>query len=103
MGEIECEHDRTFTIRGKAGDRITWSYNDRIHSNPDYAPEIEGLCGGDYIEAKVCLQCHVLIGFSSDDVDDLIAELDDEEEEEDEDLDEEDEEDEDLNFEEDED
>lgn len=77
--EIDCEHEKTFTISGKTGDRVTWSYNDGKRSKPDYAPEIEGLCGGDYIKTTVCLQCHMVIGLSSDDIEDLIQDLEDEE------------------------
>lgn len=98
MGEIDCEHERTFTIVGKSDDKTTWSYNNGKRSSPDYAPEIEGLCGGDYIKLTVCLQCHVVIGFSSDDVDDLIFDLYDDEDEEQEELDEELEEDDDDNL-----
>ena len=85
MGEIECEHERTFTIVGKVGDRVSWSYNNGKRSEPDYAPEIEGLCGGDYIRTTICLQCHTVIGFSSEDVDDLIADLYEDDEDEDQD------------------
>lgn len=77
MGDIECEHERTFTLQGKADDRFSWSCNDH-QSDSGYAPEVGGLCGGDYFEVEVCLHCHVVIGFSSDDVEDLLAELEEE-------------------------
>lgn len=67
-----CSHKRTFELSGQANDRFSWSHNDGDWSDSDYAPDIKGLCGGDNFEVKVCLDCHQLLDFSSEDVEELI-------------------------------
>lgn len=55
-----CEHKRTITVDAKADDRQAY-YVQHLKLNRDgYAPRIQGLCGGDYIEFKVCLDCGVV-------------------------------------------
>lgn len=62
----DCVHERTFSIGGKASDRHNWFWPDGSEGD-GYAPNIPGLCGGDYVDLEVCIDCKIVIGFPSAD------------------------------------
>lgn len=50
-----CESDRILEINAKCADRCHSSYKGVDKS--DYPPSIPGLCGNDYVDPSVCLDC----------------------------------------------
>lgn len=51
-----CKSDRIFEINSKSSDLNFYSFRGGP-SRQGYAPHIENICGGDYIEVAVCLNC----------------------------------------------
>ena len=58
-----CNHERTLHVGAKASDMQNFSVPHLDLEHDGYAPQIPGLCGGDYIELTVCLDCGHLVGF----------------------------------------
>lgn len=62
----ECKHERTLSFGGKCSDLfdLTWpdgtSYDGYVVSNI-------GIGGSDYIEMRVCVDCHRVLGMPSAD------------------------------------
>ena len=65
-----CEHPRTLSLGTKCSDQA-WMKWPSGQLTEGYAPDIPGLCGGDYIEVTVCLDCKVVIGLP--DAEDILA------------------------------
>lgn len=55
-----CESDRIISICAKSSDRCFTTFGKYNHDG--YAPCIPGVCGGDYIEPTICLECGQLQG-----------------------------------------
>jgi len=63
---MTCECRRLLSIGAKCGDRCTVIWPDDSQ-NADYAPYIDGLCSGAYIDLQVCIDCGKLVGLASAD------------------------------------
>lgn len=50
-----CTSTRLLDICGKVGDRGTYTLKGIVID--DYAPRVPNVCGGDYINLTVCLDC----------------------------------------------
>lgn len=51
-----CNSDRLLEMSAKCCDAFYGSYKDKeIESG--YAPSIQNVCGGDYVDAIICLEC----------------------------------------------
>lgn len=50
-----CGSDRILEITGKVSDRGDYRYKDKEVDG--YAPDVDNICGGDYIEPDICLEC----------------------------------------------
>jgi hypothetical protein len=57
-----CEHKRTLHVGAKASDMQNYSVPSLDLEHQGYAPMILGLCGDDYIDFEVCLDCGVILG-----------------------------------------
>ena len=55
-----CDHKRILKLDAKADDRQFHTVAHLGIERDGYAPRIEGLCGGDYVRFKVCLDCGVI-------------------------------------------
>lgn len=55
-----CKSDRTMLLSAKASDMFSWSYAGRDGNG--YAPGIENVCRGDYLEMSFCLDCGKIQG-----------------------------------------
>ena len=70
-----CGHRRVLTVSGKVSDQcsITWPSLPATTGDPlpfataDYVPGGLGLGGGDYLNFRVCLSCHEVVGFPDED------------------------------------
>lgn len=61
---MTCEHNRTMYVNAKSRDL---NYIEIPHLNivkDGYAPKINGVCHGDYIEFRLCLDCGTLLGYN---------------------------------------
>ena len=52
---FKCGSDRVASIQGKSSDLSDFGYQGWEHSG--YLPYVDNICGGDYIEFSVCLEC----------------------------------------------
>jgi hypothetical protein len=50
-----CSNNRVFFVSGKSSDLN--SYGMGSYSHESYLPHIKGICGGDYFDTKICLDC----------------------------------------------
>jgi len=50
-----CDSDRIFKITAKSSDLNVSQFKDIEHDG--YAPGVKNVCGGDYVEPSVCLEC----------------------------------------------
>lgn len=50
-----CGSDRILQLNAKCSDRCHATYNGV--SKSDYAPDVANVCGGDYVEPNICLEC----------------------------------------------
>ena len=64
--EPQCTHERTISVGGKTSDmcQVRWVNG---KDTDGYAPRIEGLCGGDYIDFVVCIDCGKVLNLASAD------------------------------------
>lgn len=62
---MSCKHERVINISAKADDRQTHSVPHLSIDRTGYAPCIDGVCHGDYLELTICLDCGSLVGFES--------------------------------------
>jgi len=60
-----CNHERTFSIGAKASGRFNWCWPNG-EDGDGYAPDITSLCGGDYMNLTICIDCKVVIGLADD-------------------------------------
>jgi hypothetical protein len=62
----DCTHERTLRLSAKCSDmcHVYWP-NDQ--DTDGYAPSIDGLGGGDYVEFSVCIDCKVVLGLADAD------------------------------------
>ena len=51
-----CDSDRILEIMSKQVDAFSGSFKGR-EIERDYAPDVANVCGGDYTDPKVCLEC----------------------------------------------
>ena len=56
----ECGSNRIFTLSAKSSDLNFWNYHG--HEHDGYLPYINNVCGGDYTDIIVCLECGQLQG-----------------------------------------
>jgi hypothetical protein len=62
----DCTHDRTLSLSAKCSDMCYVNWPDGTSSD-GYAPNIDGLGGGDNVDVKVCIDCKVVIGLADAD------------------------------------
>lgn len=55
-----CDSDRVIDISAKCTDLCFYTYQEKEYDG--YAPNIPGLCGDDYIDITLCLECGVFPG-----------------------------------------
>lgn len=55
-----CSKGRLFRVGGKSSDRNSWSYAGR--DGDGYLPHVQHICGGDYFDFTVCLDCGKIQG-----------------------------------------
>jgi len=60
---MSCEHKRVLDISAKASDCQCFSVPHLAIEHDGYAPDIDELCFGDYIEFSICLDCGTVVGF----------------------------------------
>lgn len=53
----DCNHDRVLQVSAKAFDCQVHAVPHLDIEREGYAPSIDGLCSGDYINFTVCLDC----------------------------------------------
>ena len=53
-----CGSKRLFTFGGKCSDMGWFTFGDK--EKEGYAPDVNSLCNGDYIEGTVCMECGTL-------------------------------------------
>jgi len=58
-----CEGERFLNLIGKTADSCHIDVPYLNYSQRDYAPDIPGLCKGDYISLAVCLDCGTIAHF----------------------------------------
>lgn len=58
-----CTHKRRLVVNAKASDMQNYSVPHLDLEHDGYAPNISGLCQGDYINFSVCLDCGQVVGF----------------------------------------
>lgn len=58
---MTCLHHHKIKLQAKSVDSNWIQWPDGMVSE-GYAPDIPGLCGGDYIEADICLDCSTVLG-----------------------------------------
>lgn len=58
-----CKHERTLILNSKASDMHFCEVPHLTIEKDGYAPNIPGLCNGDYVDLTVCLDCGTVIGF----------------------------------------
>lgn len=51
-----CQSTRVLITQAHASDRQNYSLRDADRES-DYAPDIEGICGGDELFPRICLDC----------------------------------------------
>lgn len=56
MACVRCKSARVLDIGGKCSDMCSWKIG-AGREREGYAPRIPDICGGDYIEISVCLDC----------------------------------------------
>lgn len=61
-----CEHSRTLQVSAKASDCQVHAVPHLDIEREGYAPRIDGLCSGDYINFTVCLDCGVVTSMPLD-------------------------------------
>ncbi len=60
----DCKHERIIKIGAKAND-CQFAYVPHLDLRHDgYALDIDNVCGGDYINLSICLDCGHVIGFT---------------------------------------
>jgi hypothetical protein len=59
----DCKHERVIIMSAKADDRQGYAVPHLAIDKQGYAPFIDGLCGGDYVELTVCLDCGTVVNF----------------------------------------
>lgn len=62
-----CTHDECLSINAKCSDLCYTVFPDDTEID-GYPPYIPGVCGGDYIDFSLCLQCKQIVGFNPEDV-----------------------------------
>jgi hypothetical protein len=60
---MACNHTRVLSINGKVNDLCFTSVPHLRLERDDYPPDITGVCGGDYIDMEICLDCGTVVGF----------------------------------------
>lgn len=50
-----CGSNRVFSISAKSSDLNFVQYNGVEHDG--YAPLVDNICGGDYVDVAICLDC----------------------------------------------
>lgn len=66
-----CRHKRIFKVSDQSADQFSWSYDGETF-DPEYPPEIGGLCGDGGFEIEICLDCHKIMDLSVADIESLI-------------------------------
>ena len=61
-----CTHERTLRLSAKCSDLCFAVFPDGTEKD-GYAPDIEGLGGGDYVEVTVCIDCKQVVGLTDAD------------------------------------
>jgi hypothetical protein len=61
----KCVHARTMQVSAKADDRQCYRVPHLGIDTDSYAPQIDGLCHGDYVDFTVCLDCGTVISMVS--------------------------------------
>lgn len=51
-----CKSERVFEVGGKSSDRNNWTYKNGPEGS-GYLPHVPNVCGGDYYDLSVCLNC----------------------------------------------
>lgn len=51
----KCNSERIFGVSAKVSDRGLYEYDEKEQDG--YAPDVDNVCGGDYITIDVCLEC----------------------------------------------
>ena len=51
----KCGSERIFAITAKSSDRSFSNYKGKERDG--YAPHVANICGGDYVEPVICLEC----------------------------------------------
>jgi len=51
----KCYNDRIFEVAGKSSDLNNFSFKGK--EDDGYLPTVKGICGGDYFDMKICLEC----------------------------------------------
>ena len=57
MACIKCSSDRIFSFDASHDDRFCCSFKGERKVEADYAPYIQGICGGDDTGFSLCLEC----------------------------------------------
>jgi len=66
----KCKSERVLSLSAKCSDMCGYNLGDK--SDHGYAPYVNGICGGDYIEFDTCLDCGQIQGtFPASKIDDL--------------------------------
>lgn len=68
-----CKHKRLLEVGAKASDLQNYAVPHLGLDHDGYAPHITHLCGGDYIEFSICLDCGVVVGFKPISDEEIIA------------------------------
>ena len=55
--KCKCGNEKLVSIHAHCQDRCSVDYGDKTISEADYAPRIDGICGGDYIKFTFCPEC----------------------------------------------
>ncbi len=66
-----CDHSRVVEINGELID-TTWNYNDG--EDLDLNTDVGGFSKQDKLSVKICLDCHQLMDFCPEDLEDLLEE-----------------------------